>query len=83
MLRLLERRGWRKAPSQTPVEFAASLPAGEIAIPVARLTDLCMAARFGGRSVEPSRFISLLEEIKLSLRSRQRSALRTYQTGQD
>jgi protein-glutamine gamma-glutamyltransferase len=72
MLRLLERAGWRKSPSQTPVEFAASLSAGEIAAPVARFTDLCMAARFGGQSIEASRFSSLLEEIKLSLRGRSR-----------
>jgi protein-glutamine gamma-glutamyltransferase len=68
MLSLLERAGWRKSPSQTPIEFAASLPAGEIAAPVARFTDLCMAARFGGRSVEASRFSALLQEIKSSLR---------------
>jgi Domain of unknown function (DUF4129) len=73
MLRLLERAGWRKLPSQTPVEFAASLPTGEIATPVTRLTDLCMAARFGGHSLEASRLTSLLEEIKLSLRTRPRS----------
>ena len=70
MLRLLERAGWRKSPSQTPVEFAASLPAGEIAAPVIRFTELCMAARFGGRGVEASRFMALLEEIKSSLRAR-------------
>ena len=70
MLRLLERAGWRKSASQTPIEFAASLPAGEIAAPVARLTDLCLAARFGGRSVEVSRLTGLLDEIKLSLRTR-------------
>jgi transglutaminase-like putative cysteine protease len=76
MLRLLERAGWRKLPSQTPVEFAASLPAGEIAAPVARFTDLCMAARFGGQGLEASRLTSLLEEIKLSLRVRPRSRRR-------
>ena len=73
MLRLLEKRGWRKAPSQTPVEFAASLPENEIATPVGRLTNLCMAARFGGRSIEASRFMGLLDEIKLSLRVRHRT----------
>ena len=72
MLRLLARAGWRKSPSQTPVEFATSLGASEIAAPVARLTDLCMAARFGGHSVEASRFTDLLEEVKLTLRARTR-----------
>ena len=76
MLRLLARAGWRKSPSQTPVEFAASLGASEIAAPVARLTDLCMAARFGGRSIAAPRFTGLLEEIKLSLRARARPSRR-------
>ena len=70
MLGLLARAGWRKSESQTPLEFAASLPAGEIATPVTRLTDLCMAARFGGRSIEASRFAELLTQIKASLSSR-------------
>ncbi len=82
MLRLLERAGWRKSPSQTPSEFAASLPAGEIAAPVARFTDLCMAARFGGRSVEASRFSALLQEIKSSLRAPSRGGSRFYPTEQ-
>jgi hypothetical protein len=82
MLRLLERAGWRKSPSQTPVEFAASLPAGEVAAPVARFTDLCMAARFGGHGIEPSQLASLLEEVKLSLRARIRRGPRKYQTEQ-
>ena len=38
MLRLLERRGWKKSPSQTALEFAAAIPAAEIAAPVAQLT---------------------------------------------
>ena len=82
MLRLLERAGWRKSPSQTPIEFAASLPAGEIAAPVARFTDLCMAARFGGRSVEASRFSALLQEIKSSLRAPSRRGSRVQPTEQ-
>src|SRR5438445_6197922 len=69
MLRLLERAGWHKFPSQTPIEFASSLPAGPITMRVHRLTDICMAVRFGGQRVETSRFMGLLEEIKLSLRS--------------
>ena len=30
MLRLLEKRGWKKAESQTPLEFAAAIPASEV-----------------------------------------------------
>jgi protein-glutamine gamma-glutamyltransferase len=76
LLRVLGSAGWRKLPSQTPLEFASSLPEGGIALPVTRLTDLCMAARFGGHSVEASRFTGLLEEVKLSLRARTRRAPR-------
>ena len=80
MLRLLEKAGWRKSPSQTPSEFAASLPAGEVAAPVARFTDLCMAARFGGRSVEVSRLTGLLDEIKSCLRASSRGGSRFHPT---
>jgi protein-glutamine gamma-glutamyltransferase len=82
MLRLLERAGWRKSPSQTPSEFAASLPACEIAAPVARFTELCLAARFGGRSVEVSRLTGLLDEIKSSLRAPSRGGSRFHPTEQ-
>jgi transglutaminase-like putative cysteine protease len=72
MLRQLERAGWRKSPCQTPLEFAASLSAREFAAPVAQLTNICMAARFGGRNVEFSRLAGVLDELKLSLRRRSR-----------
>jgi hypothetical protein len=70
MLRLLQRGGWRKMPSQTPLEFATSLPPGEHASPVMQLTSLCMAARFGGQSIEACRFADLLSKVKASLRRR-------------
>src|SRR6266853_1888491 len=38
MLRLLSRRGIRKAPGQTPLEFAGSVPDGNLAEPVYELT---------------------------------------------
>jgi len=82
MLRLLEKAGWRKSPSQTPAEFAASLPAGEFSAPVARFTDLCMAARFGGRRIEASRFTGLLEDVRSSIRARRRSPFLLYQSEQ-
>lgn len=74
MLRQLERAGCRKSPCQTPLEFAASLPAREFAAPASQMTNLCMAARFGGQEVEFSRFADMLDELKLSLRSRSRRA---------
>ena len=39
MLRQLERAGCRKSPCQTPLEFAASLPAREFAAPASQLTE--------------------------------------------
>ena len=80
MLRLLERAGWHKSPSQTPLEFAASLPGGGLGMPVQRFTDVCMAVRFGGQNVESSRFTRLLDEIKLSLQSSGRRDSRTRGT---
>jgi len=68
MLRLLQRAGWSKLPSQTPLEFVASLPPGEHGEPVMNLTNLCMAARFGAQMIEASRFANLLSEIKATLR---------------
>ena len=47
MLRLLARRGYRKADSITPLEFAASIPQSGLATPVGRLTEIYQAARFG------------------------------------
>ena len=40
MLRLLEQRGWKKPESQTPLEFAATIPVSDLAAPVAQLTEL-------------------------------------------
>jgi len=74
MLRQLEGAGWRKSPCQTPLEFAASLPSGEFAAPVAEMTNLCMAARFGGQDVQFSRLAGVLQQLKLSLRRRPRRA---------
>jgi len=68
MLRLLERRGWRKAPEQTPLEFAAALPAGKLAGPVTDLTLLYQAARFGGQAADAGRLALLLAEVQAALR---------------
>jgi protein-glutamine gamma-glutamyltransferase len=70
MLRLLERRGIRKSPGQTPMEFASALPDGNLASPVLELTSLYQAARFGGKSADPQLASSLLDRIHTSLRSR-------------
>jgi hypothetical protein len=64
MLRLLSRRGIRKAPGQTPLEFAASLPDGNLVEPVHELTAMYHAARFGGQASDPRRATSLLTLIQ-------------------
>jgi len=73
MLRLLARRGIRKQPGQTPLEFASSVTAAELAAPVAQLTDLYQMARFGDHSAEAQKMGDLLASIKAIMRSPARS----------
>ena len=70
MLRLLERRGWRKSAAQTPLEFAASIRVPEFAGPVAELTQLYQSARFGSVPADARRVSSLLAALKSLRRSR-------------
>jgi hypothetical protein len=70
MLRLLERRGWRKAPSQTPLEFASAIPSADLAAPVAQLTELYQSARFGDHAAPAVQMSSLLRAIRETLRAR-------------
>ncbi len=69
MLLLLERRGWRKSPAQTPLEFAASLSDGGAAAPVAQLTALYQDSRFGGRGADARTFGALLASLEAALQS--------------
>jgi transglutaminase-like putative cysteine protease len=73
MLRLLEKRGWTKPASQTPREFAATIPASNISAPVAQLTELYHSARFGSQPAPAEKMSSLLRAIRDSLRTRQPS----------
>jgi hypothetical protein len=70
MLRLLARRGIRKAPGQTPLEFAASLPDGNLTAPVRELTAMYHSARFGGQASDRRRASSLLDGLQSFLRGR-------------
>lgn len=74
MLRLLERRGWKKAASQTPLEFAAAIPLADVSAPVARLTELYQSARFGSHPAPVEQMSSLLRSIRELLRSRKPAA---------
>lgn len=64
MLRLLERRGWRKSAAQTPLEFAASIRVPEFAGPVAEITEMYQSSRFGSHPADARRVISLLAALK-------------------
>jgi protein-glutamine gamma-glutamyltransferase len=70
MLRLLEKRGWKKAPSQTALEFAAAIPAPDLSAPVAQLTQLYQLARFGDHSAPAAQMASLLRSLRELLRGR-------------
>jgi transglutaminase-like putative cysteine protease len=70
MLRLLEKRGWTKPHSQTPREFAATIPASNISPLVAQLTELYHSARFGNHPPPAEQMSSLLHTIRDSLRTR-------------
>jgi transglutaminase-like putative cysteine protease len=68
MLRMLEARGWKKTFSQTPLEFAAAIPA-DLSAPILQLTEIYQAARFGSHPAPIERMSSLLRLIKNALRS--------------
>ena len=72
MLRLLEKRGWKKSPSQTALEFASAIPAADIAARVVQLTALYQSARFGDHPTPVAQMSALLRAIRESLRTPRR-----------
>jgi hypothetical protein len=64
MLALLERQGFRKPASFTPIEFARALPMSEMSILVEDLTSAYNEFRFGGRRDVAPRMIRLLERLE-------------------
>jgi hypothetical protein len=72
MLHVLGRFGFRKTPGQTPMEFATSLPDGNVAAPVFELTSIYQAARYGGKPSDPQRATSLIASLNQFLRSRKK-----------
>jgi protein-glutamine gamma-glutamyltransferase len=72
MLRMLEKRGWKKSPSQTAQEFAAAIPASDVAAPVNQLTQLYESARFGNHAAPAQQMSSLLRSIRDLARSREK-----------
>ncbi len=73
MLRLLEQRGWKKSPSQTPLEFMSTIPVADLSAPISQLTELYQSARFGNHPAPIEQMSSLLRSIRDSLRSRKSS----------
>lgn len=74
MLRLLEKRGWKKSPSQTALEFAAAIPAGELTVPVSQLTELYQSARFGDHPARFEQMSSILRSIRERMANGARSS---------
>ena len=68
MLRILERRGWHKAPAQTPLEFAATISHAGLAAHVAELTQMYQSARFGAHPADSETMSTLLTSIEAFLR---------------
>jgi len=69
LLRMLERRGLKRAEAQTPFEFAAALKAPRLAPEVQEFTQLYALARFGGAPCDAGRLGQLLEQIRAALRA--------------
>jgi transglutaminase-like putative cysteine protease len=64
MLDALERRGFRKPPWITPVEFVGMLPPSPMSRIVEGLTSAYNECRFGGRPEAASTMLHLLEQIE-------------------
>lgn len=74
MLLLLEKRGWKKAESQTPLEFAATIAEPQLAGPVAELTELYQSTRFGAHPTATDQISAVLRSLRELLRSPRNAA---------
>ncbi|HET6141946.1 MAG TPA: DUF3488 and transglutaminase-like domain-containing protein [Candidatus Acidoferrales bacterium] len=72
MLRVLGRFGFSKSQAQTPMEFATSLPDGNLVAPVVEMTSIYQAARYGAKPADPQLASSLIGRIQTFLRSRKK-----------
>ena len=63
LLKRLSRRGWHKQPSQTPIEFVASIEDPALRASVERFTARYEKARFGSSADDAQRLPELFEEI--------------------
>ena len=63
LLKRLSRRGWHKAPTQTPAEFVASIEDIALRVSVERFTARYESARFGRSAADAQHLPELYEEI--------------------
>jgi transglutaminase-like putative cysteine protease len=68
MTRMLERKGWRKSPAQTPEEFLSSIQDELMRESAATFTRHYESARFGGSAQDAQRLPELYEEISTAVR---------------
>jgi transglutaminase-like putative cysteine protease len=69
LLRVLERRGFARRASQTPLEFASTVRTPALAPAVHEFTEVYAHSRFGGIPCDVPRLHGLLEQIRSALRS--------------
>lgn len=69
LLYLLERRGFPRRVSQTPLEFAAVVDVPALAPAVREFTQIYAHARFGGAPCDTLRLRILLEQVHAALRA--------------
>ena len=67
MTRRLARRGYPRAPAQTPFEFAASIADPSLREAVLRFTDAYERARFGGSEAAAALLPGLLDQVRNTL----------------
>jgi transglutaminase-like putative cysteine protease len=70
LLYMLERRGFRRQPTQTPFEFADAVSQPRLAPAVREFTQYYTQARYGGAPCDTIRLRALLDQIRSSYASR-------------
>ena len=70
LLHLLERRGFPRRASQTPLEFAAVVDVPALAPAVREFTQIYAHARFGGVPCDTLRLRTLLEQVNAAVHAR-------------
>jgi len=70
LLYMLERRGFRRQPTQTPFEFAEAVSQPRLAPAVREFTQYYTQARYGGAPCDTIRLRALLDQIRSSFASR-------------